>query len=216
MSGWLVHVIAAVALLAPSEPPAGTPQVHRGSLPVPTSPQVVAGGEVLLELEVGASGRVTRVTTLRETPPFTNLVQAAVAQWTFEPVAGDTGGRALVAAVFRPPILGPGPVAGIPPRDVGAPSPSIPFPVDMVVPSYPVTAMGDGEVLIQVSVESDGAVTEARVIEARGPFLETALEAARGWRFRPGRYQGQPVATLAYLIFGFRSPVTTNPPSGGR
>ena len=92
---------------------------------------------------------------------------------------------------------------------MAAPSPAIPFPVDVVVPPYPTTAVGDGQVLIEVSVGSDGTVLDAHVIDARGPFAEAAFEAARGWRFRPGQHEGHPVATLAYLIFGFRSPVVT-------
>ena len=35
-------------------------------------------------------------------------------------------------------------------------------------------------------------------------FTESAVEAARGWAFRPGLYQNRAVPTRAYLIFGFR------------
>src|SRR3990172_2738532 len=48
-------------------------------------PMTAGGGEVLLELEVAASGEVTGVTTLRTTPPFGDLLRQAASGWRFEP-----------------------------------------------------------------------------------------------------------------------------------
>ena len=50
-----------------------------GSVPERQPVQAVGGGEVLLELAVDDDGAVVRVATLRDTPPFTELLRAAVA-----------------------------------------------------------------------------------------------------------------------------------------
>jgi TonB family protein len=186
-----------------------------GSVPDRQPIRVVGGGEVLLELAVGEDGAVTRVATLRDTPPFTELLREAVAGWHFEPATED--GRALpssvlVAAVFRPPVL-LGPAPGTPPREVAEPCAEIPFPTESVVPPYPPTALGDGIVLVEVTVGTDGKAVGSRAVQAAAPFGQAALDAARKWRFRPACRHGRPVPAAAYLVFGFRSPVTpTRPP----
>ena len=43
-----------------------------------------------------------------------------------------------------------------------------------------------------------------------------AVETARQWRFRPAAREGRSVPAAAYLVFGFRSPVTVRAPHGGR
>jgi TonB family protein len=180
-----------------------------GTVPERQPVEAVGGGEVLLELAVGDDGAVVRVSTLRDTPPFTELLRVAVASWHFEPATEN--GRAtqtsvLVAAVFRPPVL-LGPAPGTPPREVGPPCVEIPYPVASVVPPYPPTALGEGLVLVEVTVGSDGKVTDARGVQAPAPFGPAALDAARKWRFRPACRQDRPAAATAYLVFGFRPPV---------
>jgi hypothetical protein len=75
----------------------------------------------LLELTVGADGRVTEVKPLRTTPPFTEMLTATVRDWRFRPAEdADSSNRVadsrsaapapvaskvLVAGVFRPPAL---------------------------------------------------------------------------------------------------------------
>jgi hypothetical protein len=77
-------------------------------------PPLAGGGQVLIELDVSASGEVAKVTVLRSTPPFTDLLREAVEGWRFtaareprgepgELVAVDS--KVLVAGFFRPPTL---------------------------------------------------------------------------------------------------------------
>jgi TonB family protein len=186
------------------------------ALPGRPPSQVVGGGEVLLELAVGDDGAVAHVATLRDTPPFTELLREAVGGWRFEPATED--GRALpssvlVAGVFRPPVLA-GPALGTPARDLGPPCSEVPFPLEWVVPPYPPTALGDGIVLVEVTVGTDGKVTDSRGVEGNDPFAEAALDAVRKWRFRPACRHDRPVPATADLLFGFRSPVTRPRPPG--
>jgi protein TonB len=181
-----------------------------GSVPDRPPVEAVGGGEVLLELAVGDDGAVTRVVTLRDTPPFTDLLRAVVASWHFAPATDDgrpLDASVLVAAVFRPPVL-LGPAPGTPPRAVAEPCAAIPFPAESVVPPFPPTALGDGIVLVEVTVGTDGKVVDSRGVQAPAPFARAALDAARQWRFRPACRNDRPVPAAAYLVFGFRSPVT--------
>jgi TonB family protein len=193
-----------------------TPARYRTG-PVPAMPlQAIGGGQVFLELTVGATGSVVGLTTLRSTPPFTQEVIDAVRAWQFlaadeltdAAVRRPIPSKVLIAGLFRPPALFDGAVAGEPPKDLASASDEIPFPTAAMVAPYPPTALGDGVVLVEVVVQPGGTATNARVIRSAPPFDEPALTAARQWMFRPARLGGQPVATFAYILFGFRQPIT--------
>jgi outer membrane biosynthesis protein TonB len=76
----------------------------------------------------------------------------------------------------------------------------------MTVPAYPVQALFDGIVLVELSVTPAGAVSEAKVIGPGSGFEKVSLEAVRDWRFTPTRDPA-----YAYVIFGFRQPVIVQP-----
>ncbi|MDR3570109.1 MAG: energy transducer TonB [Syntrophobacteraceae bacterium] len=84
-----------------------------------------------------------------------------------------------------------------------------PIPIKKVEPEFPDQArqMGiSGKVVLRFLVGSDGRVARASVISARpvGVFNRSALEAIGEWRFKPGRYQGKPVAVWVELPVCFR------------
>src|SRR4029453_836471 len=107
--------------------------------PIPVN--AVGGGEVRLELDVSTDGIVTRVTPLRTTPPFTELVTTAVREWKFFPAravvnadaarSGTPIARAavpatvLVVGMFRPPALND-PTLGEAPKDLASGSDAMP------------------------------------------------------------------------------------------
>ncbi len=74
----------------------------KGAGALPRAAQLaVGGGEVALELHVGADGAVTKVEPLTSTPPFTEALIAAVRGWRFDP-AQDTLDNKLVAVPSDP------------------------------------------------------------------------------------------------------------------
>lgn len=86
---------------------------------------------------------------------------------------------------------------------------SPPTPLKRVEPEFPLAArrMGiTGRVVLRFLVKSDGKVGKASVIEANpgGVFEESALEAIRKWRFHPGHFRGNAVATWVELPIQFR------------
>lgn len=52
---------------------------------------------------------------------------------------------------------------------------------------YPTGAEGDTSVVLELTVEKDGSVSSATVLEGAEPFAAQALSAARQWRFDPAR-----------------------------
>ena len=213
MRSALVASCAVVALAAVD--PFTPARYSAGPIP-PVPAEAIGGGQVFLELTVTAGGAVDGVRALRSTPPFTQGAIDAVHAWRFLPAGELTAAavrlpvtsKVLVAGLFRPPALFDGAVPGEPPMDVASPSDEIPFPTAVIVAPYPATALGDGVVLVEVQVEPGGRVTNAKVVRSAPPFDDPALTAARQWMFRPARLHGQPVATLAYILFGFRQPIT--------
>jgi TonB family protein len=74
-----------------------------------------------------------------------------------------------------------------------------------VSPSARLTITGMIRVRVRVNVDAAGNVTEAR-LQSPGPskyFARVALDAARGWKFKPAVTNGQAVASQWIVRFGF-------------
>jgi len=81
-------------------------------------------------------------------------------------------------------------------------------PIQRIPPSYPRWAARqrlEGWVKVAFTVNPQGEVTDAKVIEAEpsGVFDRAALRAIRRWRFRPPTQGGEPVAQRAVQILKF-------------
>ena len=194
-----------------------------GNLPI-IPIQAVSAGEVILEVAVDKTGRVTGTTPLRHTAPFTDAVATAVRGWTFapaqdapQPPAGAAPDAAalrpmeatvLVMAIYRPPALF-GPTLGEPPKNVARPTGAAPFPlVPLKTPPYPNAALSDGVVLFELEVAGHGGVDTIRLLKSSPPFDDPAYEAASALIFAPARVHSRPVAARVYVVYAFRQPVT--------
>jgi TonB family protein len=182
------------------------------------SAMTIGGGEVLLELDVDANGYVTKVTTLRATPPFAELLSEAARGWKFTPAREvpeesealtPTASKVLVAGLFRPPTTYDAPARGEVAEDVVAPSPDVAFPRKLVAPPYPPTASWHiGQmVLLEADVGKDGSVTSTRVIRSAAGLDAAATDAVSRWQFRPAHRGGSAIRSFVYVVIGFREPV---------
>jgi outer membrane biosynthesis protein TonB len=202
-----------VALLLVSQAAGATytPARVLNAFPLISQPAMaVGGGEVLLEVLVDPRGIPRDIQILRATPPFTPLVVDAVRTWTFTPATTtnpnerprEIESSVLVAGVFRPPAVYNQPGLGEPPKTLRKPSDRVPFPTRMTMPAYPLQALFDGVVVVEMEVNATGTVAATNIIGAGSGFEKVSLEAAREWRFTPMRNR-----SYAYAIFGFRQPV---------
>jgi TonB family protein len=192
------------------------PAKYRGGAVPPIPIQAVSAGEVVLEVAVDKNGRVTGVTPLRATAPFTDAMAAAVRTWSFAPAedapAPPGGGEpatadrkpvastVLVIGLFRPPGLF-APTLGEPPKDVAKPSGTAPAPTARLeMPSYPPNALNDGVVLLELDVAAHGGIAGIAVVKSSPAFDKAAVQAASSLTFAP--------RALVYVVAGFRQPIT--------
>lgn len=78
-------------------------------------------------------------------------------------------------------------------------------------PAYPkglLLSCLEGRVVIEVIVERNGLPSEPRIVDAPGGPLaaQVALEAMRGWRFKPATLAGEPVRVYYTLTVNFSIP----------
>jgi TonB family protein len=217
MTNVLAAIVAfGVFALALQEPPYSPAQLRQGDPPsIPV--EAVAGGEVLVELDISKAGSVVRARPLRTTPPFTDFVMAAIRGWRFAPAQELVHARGrssrvpvassvLVVAVFRAPVL-IGPTLGEAPKDVSPPSSAVASPALMPAPPFPPDALLGGTVLLELRIDAGGAIEDVAVLRAAPPFADVAVKTVREWVFRPAQRDGVRVPAIVYVVFGFRAPV---------
>jgi TonB family protein len=200
-----ILLLLAAALAAGDRQPARVSQASLQGF----SFAVQSAGVVVVDTGVDAQGAVQDVRLLRDVAPFGALLHDSVATWSFTPAQKDgvaVPSRVMVAAFFRPPMLMfPAPAA--PPVLERPEGERIPYPTGIAVPPYPANAMGSAAVFVEVRLDETGAVTGAQVVGPSSGFDDAAVQAAKGWSFAPavGR-DGQPRATIGYVVFVFRQP----------
>jgi TonB family protein len=150
-----------------------------------TDPQRLRGAEACFTGKVTLPGRATL--------PGNMAIQGNVAR--------ITAAQAEVTAMPPGPAFGEGAVL-----PCGG-SVTLPQVVKETKPQYTSTAMRagvQGTVEMEVVVDIDGNVSEARVFRPLNPELdEQALNAVREWKFVPGVMNGKPVPVLVNIEMTF-------------
>jgi TonB family protein len=196
--------------------------------PMPEYPEMArsAGmeGEVFVELEVDTTGLVRAARVLRGPSAFHEaalavgrrlrftpamkggkLVSVIVAQRILFDLPGGDGNQSEQMSSTRPHPLASGgqpyhmDMVDAVPRMIGRPD----------TPEYPEPAMSagmEGDVFVELVVDSLGIVKEARVLRGPPIFHESALAAARKMRFTPATKDGEPVSVLVAQRVSFRLP----------
>jgi protein TonB len=113
-----------------------------------------------------------------------------------EPLPFNIPNLGLSASVGGGPFIGEMAVGGTP---GGGMFEGDIIPLQRIAPQYPRQAARDGitgSVKLEITVNPDGSVREAHVIESkpRGVFDSAAVTAVLRWRFKPKVVDGQPVA----------------------
>lgn len=143
-------------------------------------------------------------------------VVRSVRQWRYDaPAQGPIsftvpvpfGPQHAAAAPPPPPPSPPPPSAGSSavPLRVGGPI-KPPAKIRNVNPVYPPEAKDagvQGVVIVEVRIEPDGRVSDARILRSIPLLDEAALEAVRQWEFTPTWLNGQPVPIIMTVTINF-------------
>jgi TonB family protein len=132
-------------------------------------------GIVILDLVIDTEGRVAEMHIIRSIPGLDEAALAAARQWRYEPVKVD--GRPVSVRVTVPITF----ALKLPEvtRDRG-----IPEIRQGVTPVWPDDSRGGGRAAADVTLDPDGRIGLARIIEGEEPWSGSLLEALRTWRFR--------------------------------
>jgi TonB family protein len=180
-----VAVAAAAPLLVAQEEPLtagseGVPAPKRTKHVQPTYPQEALAqgvrGIVILEIVVDARGKVESTSVIRSVPGLDEAAIAAARQWEYAPTKVDgkpVRVRVTVPVVFSLALPTLSRQAGIPELRQG------------IVPAWPSGASGGGLARAEVTLEADGRVGAARILEGGAPWSEALLAALKTWRFTP-------------------------------
>jgi TonB family protein len=176
--------VPGTTLLAQEEPLAagseGVPLPKKTKLIKPIyPPEALAQGVrgiVILDLVVDAQGKVESASVVRSVPGLDEAAITAARQWEYEPVKVD--GKAVRVRVTVPVVFS----LALPPlaRQAGVPELR-----QGVTPSWPQGATGGGLVTAEVTLEADGRVGVAQVLEGGAPWSTALLAALKTWRFSP-------------------------------
>ncbi|HXG95340.1 MAG TPA: TonB family protein [Blastocatellia bacterium] len=77
---------------------------------------------------------------------------------------------------------------------------------NLVNPAYPPLAKAarvSGSVVVEVTIDEEGNVIAARAISGHPLLKDAAVDAARGWKFKPTLLSGQPVKVIGTITFNF-------------
>ena len=102
-----------------------------------------------------------------------------------------------------------GPIATGPPSDAPMDEFDIeykPHPIRIVAPEYPPRAHKQklqGDVIVRVLVDKRGLVEKVEVVSGPEIFRNNAIAAARQFRFRPGKHEGQKRKVWMVMPIGF-------------
>ena len=79
--------------------------------------------------------------------------------------------------------------------------------IKKVAPKYPDSAKEakvSGEVEVEVVIDEKGDVISAKAVSGPDPLKSAAVDAAKGWKFKPVKISSKPVKVTATLTFDFK------------
>jgi TonB family protein len=179
-----VAVAVAAPLLAQEEPLAagseGVPVPKKTKHVQPIYPQEALAqgvrGIVILDIVVDTQGKIESTNTIRSVPGLDEAAITAARQWEYEPTKVNgkpVRVRITVPITFALALPQLARQDGIPELRQG------------VSPVWPAGADGGGLAVAEVTLEPDGRVGGARVLDGGAPWSSALLAALKTWRFAP-------------------------------
>ena len=179
-----IAAAGASPLFAQEEPLAagseGIPVPKKTKHVQPTYPQEALAqgvrGIVILDIVVDVQGKIESTGVVRSVPGLDEAAITAARQWEYEPTRVNgkpVRVRITVPVVFALALPQLARQDGIPELRQG------------VSPAWPVGADGGGLAAAEVTLEPDGRVGSARVLDGGAPWSGALLAALKTWRFAP-------------------------------
>ena len=163
-------------------------------------------GHVDLEIVVGRSGAVEDVRIIRSNPAFDEAAVKAVKQWKFKPaLLRGNPVKVFMTVVVQFKVEGGLPTETLP--IYVTPDIKPPERIVFVPPDYPEQARKDeteGQVVIQIVVNTAGDVDGDRVVKSDPLFDDAALLAIRQWKYKPALKDGKPVKVYFTVDVDFK------------
>jgi TonB family protein len=131
-------------------------------------------GIVILELVIDKAGKVTDARIVRSVPGLDEAALTAARQWTYEVTKVDgkpVSLRLTVPITFAMKLPDITRQEGIPELRQG------------VIPPFPPDAKGPATVVAATTLDAEGRVAEAQVVQGEPPWTNALLAALRTWRF---------------------------------
>ena len=178
----LVASCAAGPLLAQEEPlTAGSdgvpvPKKTKHVQPVYPAEALAQGirGIVILDIVIDAQGKVASTSVLRSVPGLDEAAIAAARQWEYEPTKvkdKPVSVRVTVPITFSLALPRITRQTGIPELRQG------------VSPVFPQAGGAMGTAAVEVTLEPDGRIADARLVSGEAPWSEALMAALKTWRF---------------------------------
>jgi TonB family protein len=169
-------------------------------------------GVVLLDVTIGADGRVSDVRVVRSIPALDAAAVEAVRQWVYEPtVVNGTRRPVLISVAVEFKLTAPQPIR------VGGPI-KPPTQTKRVAPPYPPEAQAagvQGVVIMEATIGVDGKVTDVRVLRSIPLLDKAAMDAVRQFEYTPTVIDGVtvPVIMTVTINFALTAPAAQSPPA---
>ena len=74
----------------------------------------------------------------------------------------------------------------------------------LVYPSMAIAARVDGMVIVEATIDTDGRVSNAKVLKGKPLLNQAALEAVGTWRYTPTLLNGVPVSVIMTVVVQFK------------
>lgn len=196
----MAYFIAAPVPPPPPPPPAPATPEPKPVKPVVTKKVTPRPAPVIAKPPVAAPVEAPEAIT-----PETGLEGGEFAPAAIEPgfetgIPGGVAGGVLGGMITAPPP--PPPVAPV--RIGGAIStPRLIHRVDPEYPPIAVSAMIEGIVILEATVDSRGAVSDTRVLRSHGVLDQAAIDAVRQWRYEPLMLNGAPMPFILTVTVSF-------------
>ncbi|HKY06376.1 MAG TPA: energy transducer TonB [Blastocatellia bacterium] len=76
--------------------------------------------------------------------------------------------------------------------------------VEPTYPSFAISARITGQVVVEVTVDEAGNVTQARALSGHALLRKVSVDAAYGWKWRPTLLNNVPVKVIGTITFNFK------------